>query len=852
MKSPSQRSSHRRGSVLPLFAVCLVALMALIALAVDLGLLSLANSECQHAADSIALATVRTLDGSPGNNATAAMTNAQDVAALQSVLNQAVDPDTEVTIRQGAYVYNTDENGFVYELPRTTTGENLTLVQVEVRRTLPTAFARVIGRDFVTTAATATAVHRPRDVVVCVDFSGSMNNESDLWNNEGYLGSENNSPNSLDTRVPRFGHYSYTPGGGQLLITTSTNSSVGRCNITQAALGVPAMVDNYYQDVGVLAFISAGAGDAEGFVSGDIPLRTGGQIGGGAAYAKTVSEIVGQTTIHNAWENAGYDLYYGPAARPAFRGFTQGPAYYGKTFFIWPPDPRAPVGEPNNVAPPGTPTAGVFVPGDWRSRFFVQSENNNVVRDNGRLWNLASPNAFRAPQTGAGGYRINYRQILQWIKYAGPNPFPPRLQAGRILYYDQIPDDLPAAAYDPNTPSRNIADPNHRFWREYIDFVIGVWKSPYGSVQAPGNPACSYGPDFQWNTAPNGTSSLSNLPGDGRYMNYVDRPRFPRHRLWFGPMTLVQYLSDTGNLPGTATDISVHSLKLGIQAALQDIKINYPNTRVALAMFNRPPFNGEPQEAGRFSGALVSMTSDYTMLINALWYPVGTSAGQFVRPWDPAIEKLARAYGDYTGNTSSYYGFMVCHNELSSSETARALGIGGRGREGTDRLIIFETDGMANVSGPTAPLFDSGESYYNLVHTINNGITQSPVTSGSGSWSACHGAVMDAVDRIVADENDFANGPGFSRPNSPVTIHCLAFGALFEEDASFDTTQLVGLLQDVSAAGNTVFPASSSDPANGFKWIVGSLDERKQRMREAILKCMRSGVRIALLPNTQQ
>ena len=507
------------------------------------------------------------------------------------------------------------------------------------------------------------------------------------------------------------------------------------------------------------------------------------------------------------------------------------------------------MGDAGLTSPAGTPTPGVYVPGDWRRRFFLNSENATGVRDNSRLYTLAS-GAWRNPQTGAGGYRINYRAILRWIKYDGPNPFPPRLQAGRILYYDAIPDDLSAAAYNPNTLSRDLTNANERFWREYIDFVIGVWKSPFGNVQTPGNPSCSYGPDFQWNAAPNTTISLTTQPTDGRYMNYTDRPRFPRHRFWFGPMTLIQYLSDTGNLPGTSTDISVHSLKLGIQAAMQDIKLNYPNTRVSLAMFNRPRFNGEPAEAGRFSKALVSMSNDYDELIQALWYPVGTVAGQTVRPWDPAIENLARAHGDYMANTTSYYGMMVCHNELSSSQTLRSLGIGGNGREGSDRLVIFETDGMANVSGLTSPHFNSAESYYNLVHTVSNGVTQSPVDdANNGNFTACTNSVMSVVNRMVAEEGDTSAGPGFARANQPVTIHCLAFGAIFEPDADSDNTNLINMLQQVSAAGNTVFPSNSTDPDNGYKWIVGTLEERKQRLRTAIMKCMRSGVRVALVPN---
>lgn len=102
----------------------------------------------------------------------------------------------------------------------------------------------------------------------------------------------------------------------------------------------------------------------------------------------------------------------------------------------------------------------------------------------------------------------------------------------------------------------------------------------------------------------------------------------------------------------------------------------------------------------------------------------------------------------------------------------------------------------------------------------------------------------------AADETDHAQGPGFARPNSPVTIHCLAFGAIFEPDSASDNDDLVAMLQSASTAGGTVFPTSSSDPDNGYKWIVGTPEERKQRLRTAIMKCMRSGVRVALVPNT--
>src|SRR5207245_1285116 len=121
-----------------------------------------------------------------------------------------------------------------------------------------------------------------------------------------------------------------------------------------------------------------------------------------------------------------------------------------------------------------------------------------------------------------GNYQINYKAILAWIKAncvqattTDPKPFPPLMRAGNILYYDSIPDDVPASAYDHTQPNNAITDANTRFWKEYIDFTLGVWRDPYGVVQRPigqdggaGGPskgsACSFGPDFVAGTGQSG------------------------------------------------------------------------------------------------------------------------------------------------------------------------------------------------------------------------------------------------------------------------------------------------------------------------------------------------------------
>ena len=83
--------------------------------------------------------------------------------------------------------------------------------------------------------------------------------------------------------------------------------------------------------------------------------------GSTTTYATDVKDVVGSTTRNasgnwmatrptpmarcrtaaSSWTQADY-------ATAPFTGYTQGPGYYGKTFFIWPPDPRQPLTTANS------------------------------------------------------------------------------------------------------------------------------------------------------------------------------------------------------------------------------------------------------------------------------------------------------------------------------------------------------------------------------------------------------------------------------------------------------------------------------------------------------------------------
>src|SRR5262249_27794783 len=93
----SLHSQRRSGAVLPIVTVCLIGLMAVTALAIDIGLMVVARSQCQNAADIAALAGARTLDGkSATNNVTAAMAMARTAAENNTVLNTPIT-NTQVT-----------------------------------------------------------------------------------------------------------------------------------------------------------------------------------------------------------------------------------------------------------------------------------------------------------------------------------------------------------------------------------------------------------------------------------------------------------------------------------------------------------------------------------------------------------------------------------------------------------------------------------------------------------------------------------------------------------------------------------------------------------------------------------
>src|SRR5262249_3709505 len=154
--------------------------------------------------------------------------------------------------------------------------------------------------------------------------------------------------------------------------------------------------------------------------------------------------------------------------------------------FVWPPDPTK----------------------DWRKLYFYQNNTTTPLNDNTKLWN--SSGIWQGP--GSSNYDINYNAILNFITSVGPNPFPSTMRSGRIVYYTSIPTSIDTSASPPT-------DLNQRFWKDYIDYVLGITDTGGFNYQVINNGTVGntgYGEDVTW-----GTIHISSPPSTGNPKPYM-------------------------------------------------------------------------------------------------------------------------------------------------------------------------------------------------------------------------------------------------------------------------------------------------------------------------------------------
>ncbi len=208
---------QRRGVIVVLTSFLLTALFAFLALSIDTGRVVLTETEMQNAVDAAALAASQEItaavyaagqgQGSASIDANSIAVEAARTMAAQVAEANGVYIDPALDVQFGKRVYDPASG----EWPVQWGTSPYNVVKVTARRTgadttapdgeFPLAFGWAIGKDSVPIETAAAAFVEARDLVLVLDFSGSMNYDSQLTSSLGVSEAEDLLDNIWDAMV---------------------------------------------------------------------------------------------------------------------------------------------------------------------------------------------------------------------------------------------------------------------------------------------------------------------------------------------------------------------------------------------------------------------------------------------------------------------------------------------------------------------------------------------------------------------------------------------------------------------------------------------------------------------------
>jgi hypothetical protein len=162
------RAKCRRGAIVVLAAFLVIVMVAMLAFSIDIGYMLLGRAEIQRAVDAGALGGAGMLAEGPD----AARQTALDFTMLNPVGRRNLRPaNIEIEVGQ----WNIESRTFVPAF------EQVSSVRVFARQDdQPLFFGRIFGGDHHSVEAEAIANYQPRDIMVVLDYSSSMNDDSEL------------------------------------------------------------------------------------------------------------------------------------------------------------------------------------------------------------------------------------------------------------------------------------------------------------------------------------------------------------------------------------------------------------------------------------------------------------------------------------------------------------------------------------------------------------------------------------------------------------------------------------------------------------------------------------------------
>jgi hypothetical protein len=196
------RSRQRKGVIALLSATLMVAMLAMLAFSIDLGYIATVRTEIQRAVDAGALAGASHIVDDPV---------VSDQTAREFVRHNIVGgspiPVSSIDVEIGTW----DRNVRQFE-PGANPPTAIRVTAIQQNR--PLFFARIFGEDSFATRAEAVATFVPRDIMVVLDYSASMNDDSELKHipQLGRAAIEGNLRQIYnELGAPRFGNMQFDP-----------------------------------------------------------------------------------------------------------------------------------------------------------------------------------------------------------------------------------------------------------------------------------------------------------------------------------------------------------------------------------------------------------------------------------------------------------------------------------------------------------------------------------------------------------------------------------------------------------------------------------------------------------------
>ncbi|MBX3415103.1 MAG: VWA domain-containing protein [Pirellulales bacterium] len=200
---PQQK--QRRGAVVVLVAICMVLLFGMVAFALDIGYIVNSQTELKRACDAGALAGA----GELVNGGNGVAPTVSQYVGLNYVGNKKI-PASDVHVDLGHW----DRTARSFKV----SNDRPSALKVKVERNnAPLFFARIFGQDNFNIEATSIATYQPRDIMLVLDYSASMNDDSELKSSLGTAAATAN----LQTIYQQLG----SPKYGKMTWPTTTISS---------------------------------------------------------------------------------------------------------------------------------------------------------------------------------------------------------------------------------------------------------------------------------------------------------------------------------------------------------------------------------------------------------------------------------------------------------------------------------------------------------------------------------------------------------------------------------------------------------------------------------------------------